>query len=270
MDNTPEDAATSTLLLITSPLAFCLYVPYTESLFLLLSVMCIFLARHQRWWMSALAAGLASLTRQQGVFLVVPLAWEMWEAAGRSFAHAVREWKNWLSILLIPACLLPWICYRALAIHDLAPIQAGFGAFISSLLISTHTSKVVAIYEFTWPWRALSLAATKFCSGFDVTLFIDLSLAVVFLGLFAFSWRNLRVSYRLYALVIVLISFSDHTGPVHPYMGLPRHLFLALPILLVGLSHFLRPIWLRFVAVAACSTGMFVLLRLYFIQGWVP
>lgn len=42
---------------------------------------------------------------------------------------------------------------------------------------------------------------------------------------------KLRVSYRIYALTMILDALSYHTGAdINPYTALPRHLLLAFPI----------------------------------------
>lgn len=269
LDLEPDAARTSTLLLVTCPVAFSLFVPYTESTFLLMSVLCLYWARGQRWWWAGFAAGLATLTRQQGVFLALPLAWELWEASGRKFREAVCQWANWLSIVLIPVCLLPWIAYRAFVLNDFSTTTKSSVSFLGELLISPSTDKVVSVYAFMWPWQSLGLALHKLQAAPEYSLCIDLTLGAIFVVLTVVTWPGMRISYRLYVLMILFVSFSDHTGPVYPYMGLPRHLFLAFPVF-IGLGTFFGSIWSRLFGVAVGSLGLFFLLWLYLIHGWVP
>jgi hypothetical protein len=65
----------------------------------------------------------------------------------------------------------------------------------------------------------------------------DLLLGACMVIITVLSWRNLRNSYRVYVLIILLVSFGYHTGMQvsSPYMGLPRHLLLAFPVF-VGLA----------------------------------
>ena len=64
---------------------------------------------------------------------------------------------------------------------------------------------------------------------------IDLVLGAMYVAIFVaggrYLWR-LRKSYFLYAVVILLVSFSYYTGALLPYMGLPRHCLLAFPLFL--------------------------------------
>ena len=78
-----EVVARRTMLLITIfPSAFFLFAPFTESLFLALSVWTIVAARERSWLLAAVLGGLAALTRIQGVFLALPIGWEALMASG--------------------------------------------------------------------------------------------------------------------------------------------------------------------------------------------
>jgi hypothetical protein len=86
--------------------------------------------------------------------------------------------------------------------------------------------------------------------------------------LIALAWRGMRTSYRIYAIVIGLVSFSYHTGPFYPYMGLPRHLMLAFPVY-IGLGRIIggpmRPL-----LIIGGTLGMLFLLLLYLLEAWTP
>lgn len=72
-----DDAlATRTLILLAAfPTAFYLVAGYTEPLFLAFTLAAFLTAFDRRWWLAALMAFLASLTRLQGIVLCLPLAW---------------------------------------------------------------------------------------------------------------------------------------------------------------------------------------------------
>lgn len=256
-------------LLLFSPLAFGLFAPYTEGLWLLWAVLCLLWARQRRWWLAGLAGGLATLTRQQGVFLLLPLAWELWEACGRDWRRLLLRWRSWLALGLIPGGLLIWMVYRAVALGDL---QANFSdpqALIYSLVISPSASKVVPEQAFLWPWVALSRALTISWRDSSLNNLVDLALGGSFLLLLAAAWRHMRISYRIYAVTIVLVSFGYYTGPFYPYMGLPRHLLLAFPVF-IGAAPVFKSLGRRLVLVCLGLTGMLFLLALYVLHSWVP
>ena len=72
-----EHAARSTVLYVALfPTSFFFFMPYSESLFLLLAVTAFWGARRDRWLVAAVAAALAAATRSVGIVLVPSLAVE--------------------------------------------------------------------------------------------------------------------------------------------------------------------------------------------------
>lgn len=264
-----DRAFESTILLCLAPPAFVLFAPYTEALFLLWAVACFYWMRQRSWWLAGLAGGLAVLTRQQGLFLVFPLAWELWEASERRWRQALARWRDWLALLCIPLGLAIWLVYRAAVLGDLRASFAEPQALIYSLLISPSASKVVPVQAFLPPWHALWLALAKLWREPELSLVVDLLLGAGFLVLLAFAWRNLRLSYRIYTAVIVLVSFGYYTGPVFPYMGLPRHLLLAFPVF-IGLGVRRLPWYARHLLIGGGLLASSFLLLLYVTESWTP
>jgi Gpi18-like mannosyltransferase len=265
-----ETARRSTLLLLLSPLSYSLFVPYTEALFLLLSVLCLYSAQRGRWVYAGAFGSLATLTRPQGLFLVLPLAWETWEAADRNWRNLLRRPARLAAaVALIPGAMFVWVAYRAWFLSD---FRLDFGspkAFLVSLLLSPSAPKVVHTQTFLWPWQAVSTALSIVAATWDVDTLLDLILAAAFLVLAAFSLSRIRLSQRIYVVTIVLVSLGYYTGPVHPYMGLPRHLFLAFPVF-IGMGSLLARSGIYLLITGLGFLGMFFLLALYVVNGWVP
>ena len=269
LDLYPAAAWSSLLYFLFFPPAFIFFAPYTESLFVLWSVLAFYWARQRSWWLAGLAGGLATLTRQQGLFLVIPLMWELWEAADRNPRRVILAWRDWLALGLIPAGLLVWIIYRAVALRDVAADYTSLQSLLYSVVISPSSSKVVPVQAFWWPWRALWFALVHFWQTLEFSLGVDLVVGAVFITLLILAWPKMRISYRLYAVVILLVSFAYHTGPFYPYMGLPRHLLLAFPVF-IGLGARLTNRRQRQVYLGLGLLGIFFMVLLYVIEGWVP
>jgi hypothetical protein len=68
-----ENANVCVTLIAFSPMSFFFSAVYTESLFLALSVGCIYMARRGRWWVAGLLGGVAAASRNTGMLLAVPL-----------------------------------------------------------------------------------------------------------------------------------------------------------------------------------------------------
>ncbi len=265
----PSTARTGVLLMLCSPLAFALFIPYAEAVFLLFAVLCLYHGRRKQWWIAGGAGALAALTRQQGLFLALPLAWELWESAGRRWRTALAGWRDWLALALIPAGYFAWIVYRAWAFNDLAVDFTNLHTLIYSVLIAPSAVEVVPVQTFMWPWQALYLAVAQLWRAPDVDLIVNLVGGGYFLLLVAWAWRRLRVSDRWYVGVITLVSFGYQTGSTHPYMGLLRHLFLAFPVFLALAPRAEKPsrkLWW----IITGLLGLFFLLLLYGLEAWIP
>jgi len=264
-----EDAFFGILMFTLTPQAFILFAPYPEALFLLFAVLCIYWARKKSWWLAGIAGGLAVLTRQQGLFLFLPVAWELWEDAGRKPKTVLKNWKSWLSLSLIPLGMLCWLIYRRIFVNDLQINFNNLQTLIYSLFISPSATQVVPQQQFLFPWQAISIAFRKLVLQPDIDIWVNTLGGIYFLVLFALAWRNMRVSYRIYSLVITIVSFSFFTGSFHPYMGLLRHLLLAFPVF-IGLAFIIKRPWIRLTIISLSALGMLFLLLLYVLKTWVP
>ncbi len=134
-----ERARACVMLIAFCPMAYYFSAVYTESLFLALSVGCVYQARLGRWaWASVLGA-LAAASRNTGVVLVVPVVLMFLygpraDRAARARApvgllarlrpvHPVRAELAW--VLLIPAGLVAYLLFLALTTGDgLTPFHA--------------------------------------------------------------------------------------------------------------------------------------------------
>jgi hypothetical protein len=274
IDLPPEQAQRAALLLLCSPMGFVLFIPYTEGLFLLFSIICLYGTRRRRWWLAGLAGALAVLTRQQGIFLLIPLGWEIWNAQRDRIAGAADSRNGWAdpavwgATALIPGALLLWMIYRGLALGDLQPDFSAPQRLLYTAIISPSSSKVVPDQAFLPPWIVLGAAFTQLFRNPTIGQIIDLVLGIGFLIPAILAWSAIPWSYRLYVLATILVSFAYYTGPFYPTMGLPRHLLLAVPVF-IGLAPRISGRMLV-VIIGLGQLGMHVLLVLFGLEAWVP
>jgi hypothetical protein len=188
----------------------------------------------RRFVLAGLMGGLAALTRQHGILLVLPLLWELWEASGPNWRRLITNWKAWLACALVPAGYAVWILYRAFAINDVKPDFSSPQRFIYSVMVSPTAYQIFQDQQFLPPWQSLWKAIVAYWRGnVHDSAYGDAFLAAVFITMFVFSWRYLRTSYKIYSLAVVLIALSLHTGvSLNPYISLPRHLVPAFPVFL--------------------------------------
>ncbi|MDW8065761.1 MAG: mannosyltransferase family protein [Anaerolineae bacterium] len=285
-------ARRATLAFMLFPAGIALFVPYSESMFLLGAIGSAWAARAGRWEWVGLLAAVATLTRPQGLFLLLLLGPRIWTAqAGgwrwmglwMAFVALLRprglcSWlltnlrprtrirRAILALATIPMALLLWHGYRILRLEGELP-DVGAGLWIYVLLLSPHAHRVVPIQEFTWPWEAMRRALIHFIRAPDLDLAVNLSVALLFLTLTGLAWGRMDGGERLYTAAVVLSALSYHTGPVHPYMGLPRHLWIAFPVFL-GLGR--RGGRTLQVLPALEMPGLLFLAGLFVLHAWVP
>lgn len=268
LDLSAVDARFSMKLMLLAPAAFVLFAPYSEGLFLLCAASSFYWARRQRWWLAAVAGGLATLTRQQGLLLIFPIVWEMWADSGACWRYFRAGWRKYLSLGFIPLSYALWIGYRSIILEETSLAFRTVHQFIYSWLISPSAVEVVPQQSFTWPWRAIWLAIQKLSGQPDVDIWVNCFLAGIFICLLGLAWKNMKPTYRVYAILVALVSFSYHTGPFHPYMGLPRHLMLAIPVFISAAPAINRPI-VRPLTLTLLGIAYFLQLFLYALEAWV-
>lgn len=101
-----EQAAFAVALMALYPFGFFALGVYTESLFLLLSLLCMLFARRKNWLAAGVFGALAVLCRNQGLVLLLPLLY-LW-------LRARREKKQGPASLALALPLLGWGGYLAL------------------------------------------------------------------------------------------------------------------------------------------------------------
>lgn len=189
-----EDSQNGVLLFNLFLLSCILFAPYTESLFLLCSVLCIYYARRRIWWMAGLMGALASLTRQQGVFLVIPMVWELWEENKHSIRSLITQWRKLVYIALCPGGLFFWMFYRRLILKDLKPDFTNVNSLIFTLLISSSQREIVPAAKFVWPWQAMGNALGNAWQKSNVDILTNMVFGFVFLLLCIIAWRKMCIS----------------------------------------------------------------------------
>ncbi|NHJ84742.1 MAG: hypothetical protein FK734_04725 [Asgard group archaeon] len=180
------------------------------------------------------------------------------------------QWQSWLTIISIPIAYLLWIGYRIYIIGESILKTSNIQEIIYSIFISYSAKRVVPNQIFTLPLNTLYLGYIKLNSAPDLDIWINVILSILFLCTIVAGWKFMTTSFRLYSVIIFFVSFSYFTGPIHPLMGLARHLLLAFPIF-IGISPFLEKrrliLWIY---VIFNSILMLILLTAYTLNAWVP
>lgn len=94
----------SLVVLLLFPTGYFFHAPYTEGLFLLLSVAAFYAARRGNWGLAGLLGGAAALTRTPGLLLLPALLVE-W------FCQPQEERKAWPNLLWLGCIPAGWLVY---------------------------------------------------------------------------------------------------------------------------------------------------------------
>ncbi|MEN6408096.1 MAG: glycosyltransferase family 39 protein [Anaerolineaceae bacterium] len=255
-----EDVARRAVSFIAAfPTAFFLIAGYTEALFLLLALLSIHLARKGKWWGAGIAAFAAAMTRNTGVFLALPLAWEglmAWRKAPE------QRWKIILQTGF--ACALPVIGFAGFA----AWVHFGLGTAYPWQTLQSEWQQYVGLPWEGWVNAAVGLAKGSLpppYNGFSVTF--DLLLGLLAAITLVVGTKKLPVSLSLFGWVTLLSALTklSSSGAV---ISLSRYALSVFPMFIVlGLTVKKPGLRLAWMAVSlACQA---ILLLLYYGWGWV-
>lgn len=208
-----------------APFAIFFVAAYTESLFLLLCLLCFYFWHRgdkYDWWLAGLCGMLASLTRSAGIFLALPY-----------FIVYIRRY-----ILPLPLKLEYWR-EKVGALLPIALIPLGLSCYMLYLWYTKGDPLLFSKQEATWgrdfafPWQPIWFGIQQV---FDPTLrarFNPMDLAFVLLPLLtlALGWRRLPLHYMLFALVMAF--FPLCYPQFNTLASFPRYLAVIFPVTMI-------------------------------------
>lgn len=240
------------------PTSFFLMAGYTESLFLALAIGAYLAARRGFWLSAGALATLATLTRLQGIILLVPLGLELFLAQRQLLTRP----RIWLALLLAPAALLCYVLFIRLSAGIAFPWEP-----LSSTQGVWHLS-------FGWPWEGtIHDMQAIFADPSVVTLFsfklVDPLCALLFLGCTVLALRRLNLPLAAFLLVMWVISVTKlnadgFTTSISRYM---LALFPAFIVLAIEIARWPKPARLGVIITSCLLLSCY--LFIFLIWGWV-
>lgn len=108
-----KTAETGFMLFIFCPYSFYYSVPYSESLYMLLTLLAFYLAAAGKWKQLVFIAPFVSAARNLGVFLVFPLGMLAWSQFGPKaiFTFKKETRAAWAALFALPAGLFAYMAY---------------------------------------------------------------------------------------------------------------------------------------------------------------
>ncbi len=262
-----EHAARLLVYFALFPTAFFLFAPYTESLFLLLTLGSLWLAfRYDQFEWAGVLGLLAALTRLTGWVLVVPLAYHFWQrhlGQGKWKIEPVGGWNLRLfgrgtAVLLPGVGLLLFLLYRAwLGLPPLANVYAEYW-FQRTGIPGTDLLRALA-----------GMVGVGNGRTGEFTLWFDFFTTLLLLAttiLAFFRWQR-QLGWGLYAAMLLLFMLLP-TSEFKPLYSFSRYALAFFPTFFL-LAQAGRSPWIHRLILYASLLLYLYFSAQFFIWGWV-
>lgn len=256
LDYTHEEVIRALKYLLLLPAAFFFAAPMSESFFLLLTALCVYCARKDRWLCGGLLGALAAFTRSLGLVLFVPLFFELVREAvnARGRISARRLTARFFTLLLIPAGFAAYCYINYLVSGD---------PFKFMQYQNEHWSQQLGWFFNTAGYQ---LEHALSCAGADSEKLFGLwlpNLLACFgsLAVMAAAAKKLRPSYTAWFIAY----FAIATGTTW-LLSAPRYLAALFPLPLALSALAKKPAADRLVS--ALSAALYLLYLLAFTARW--
>ena len=291
----PAAVASRTLWLVAAfPLGFFWSAFYTESLFLLLAVGCLYAARRGWWWPAGAAGGLATLTRWAGLLLAVVLLVE-WAAARWRAAPSPRRpttadhgYATNTRITHSPAhsCIRVRHSWSALpgggagiarpgwlALGGIALVPAALAGYLGWLQVQfgspwgiLQSQSTGWKHDWTWPWDTYGWGVSLLWQSLTQTGPHPESVLHWGYGNSLYMWLDLGLPWLVAGLGVI----GWRRGWLRPGDVAWLVLGLLFPLSLgvtISLARYLLPLWPALVVAARLCTGRPGLERAWLVAG---
>lgn len=219
-EETPEDTRFILQYVLMFPSAFLYSAVLTEGLFFMLMGMSLYFARKQQWLLASVCGFFLALTRSLGILIIIPVFWEYLTARQILVFNEVRPRLNLrgvdirlLTFVLIPAGFLVFMLYIYQLTGDLfaiVNIQEAWGR--------EQVNPISALVE---------IASTRY--PMDVFL---VGFTVMFIGILAVSFRQLKFSYWIFGLLMAIVPLLNTTHGAL-LASVPRYYLVIFPFFII-------------------------------------
>lgn len=258
LDVSHRVAKLTIFLMAIFPTSFFFVSSYTESLFLLLSVLTFYCAITRRFFLAAVFAAFASLTRLAGIFLWPALVLEYISYYKANLEKMIKDIRI-TSLLVPPLGLLLYMDYQFTKTGDylfFIHSQPGFGA-------NRVIDKLVLLHQVFYRYfRMLFTVQNRLDPVFFVVI-LELICGLVFFFLILVGIKNLRRSYLVYVLLSFIV--PTLTGTLS---SVPRYVLVLFPCFLVAAQLLIdRPKSVK-ILVSSISIILLVITAMLFTRGY--
>ena len=199
-------------------------IPYTEALLLCFALLAFWFVRRDRWLLVGVCGCLATLAKQPGVMLVLPLLWEYC----RKPDSQIISWKTarvLAALAMLPITYLGFVLYRSVLLGEATLDQPS--SLLSSLIVSRQLGETWGTrFGWPWEWAARIIRYIPVATG---SFWLELALVASALIILIFALRRASGSARIWSLLQVIMA-TTLVLATEPLLSLPRRFMLAFPI----------------------------------------
>jgi Gpi18-like mannosyltransferase len=226
LDYPEKTSLLSLVLLLVFPTAYYFGAIYTESLFLLLTVLCLYSARKKNYLLAGVFAALVSATRIVGFLLALSLLVEIVSdvRTKRLIIKSGQFVKSIAGLFIAPLGTILYMVYLKITTGDpllFLSVQSSFGAERSS----THLIMLPqVIYRYFKIFTSVPIFSLSFGAALNEFVF-----TIVPLMLLVILFKKIRFSYWLFTFLYLIIPTLTGT-----FLSMPRFAlmsFLLFPLI---------------------------------------
>lgn len=229
LDYTDKVAQRTLLFLLLFPTSFYFTLVYTESLFLLLVLLCFYFARTRKWFWSGIFGALAANTRFVGIFLFPAILYELFSVniihnlppSVGTTPKAVAKFiiRRLIPILIIPLGLIIYMYYLNVNYNDplmFIHTQPFFGTGKSG-------GRIILPYQVLWRYLKM-IFVTEINSTFYI-VWLEFLTTMLFAFLLIKSYLlKIRSSYLIFAVIAFMVPILGGT-----LSSMPRYCLILFP-----------------------------------------
>jgi Gpi18-like mannosyltransferase len=251
LDFDKKIARKSIVLLLLFPTAFYLGSLYSESLFIFLAILAIYLVRKKYIFWACFVAAFASATRIMGILLFLVLFIEIYNYQKTLRLTGPQKALKFSYLLFVPIGLVSYMVFLSTNFSDplyFLNAQPAFGAARSAAPIILPPQVM---------YRYFKILITVPVSTYPFwTAFLELAFTVLPLVLVLVFWKKVRLSYLVFVLGGLIVPTLTGTLSSMPRYSLM--VFLIFPFFVQKYERFLPLVYLIFLILQVILLSLFI------------
>lgn len=255
IDFSEKTTKTAILLLIFNPFAFFFSLPFTESTFLFLSLLFVFMLKKENWLAAGICGFFAALTKNFGLILIIPYGvWLITVACKRHF-----KVKQFI-LRLLPAFL----------------ILAGFGVYLAINKVVTGDWFKFMVYQKEHWYNEISCILKNVTNHFRWFLnektdmsqkwgmwFANMAAATLSMTAIYIKHKKMPFLYNIYELAYLFLTLT-----VSWLLSGARYMLAAFPMY-ISYALVLDNKWLRRIVLGICYLLGIAVMTMFLMNGYI-